>query len=44
MPLVLGDGLRPLEHSEGARIELEKIDVKEVGARTSLSFPVSKTV
>ena len=38
MPVILGGGLRLLENVEPAR--LEKIEVEEVGARTSLGFRV----
>ncbi|MGH2699986.1 MAG: dihydrofolate reductase family protein [Actinomycetota bacterium] len=38
MPVVLGGGLRFLEDVEA--VQLEKIDVQEVGPRTSLSFRV----
>ncbi|HWN22925.1 MAG TPA: hypothetical protein VNP93_13200 [Gaiellaceae bacterium] len=39
MPVILGGGLRLLEHVEPTR--LEKIDVEEVGARTSFTFRVA---
>jgi dihydrofolate reductase len=42
MPVVLGGGLRFLENVGPARVQLEKIDVQEVGARTSLRFRVVK--
>ena len=38
MPVILGGGLRLLENVEGIRIE--KLQVEEVGARTSLAFRV----
>ena len=38
MPVLLGGGLRLLENVEGVR--LEKIQVEEIGARTSLAFRV----
>ena len=38
MPVILGGGLRLLENVEPAR--LEKIEVEEVGARTSFTFRV----
>lgn len=40
MPVLLGDGLRLFEYVDEARTQLEKIDVKEVGARTTLAFRV----
>jgi dihydrofolate reductase len=40
MPVVLGSGLRLLENIEADRIQLEKRDVQEVGARTSLGFRI----
>jgi dihydrofolate reductase len=40
MPVVLGRGLRLLEGIDPERVQLEKRDVREVGARTSLSFRV----
>jgi dihydrofolate reductase len=40
MPVVLGDGLRLLENLDPERLRLEKLDVREVGARTSLGFRV----
>jgi dihydrofolate reductase len=42
MPVVLGGGLRFLENVDPERVQLEKIDVQEVGARTSLRFRVVK--
>ena len=39
MPVLLGGGLRLLENVEGVR--LEKIQVEEIGARTSLAFRVA---
>lgn len=42
MPVLLGSGLRLLEDVRLARIQIEKIGVQEVGARTSLSFRVVK--
>ena len=41
MPVILGGGLRLFEHIEGVR--LEKIDVREIGPRTSLGFHVLGT-
>jgi dihydrofolate reductase len=41
MPVVLGGGLRLLENLDPARVRLEKQEVQEVGARTSLRFRVS---
>lgn len=38
MPVFLGIGLRPFEGSSLERVRLEKINVREVGARTSLRF------
>jgi dihydrofolate reductase len=40
MPVLLGAGLRFLDHAGLERVELEKLGVQEVGARTSLSFRV----
>lgn len=42
MPVLLGSGLRFLEDPRLERIEIEKIGVQEVGARTSLSFRVRR--
>ena len=38
MPVFLGSGLRSFASSSLARLRLEKINVQEVGARTSLRF------
>ena len=38
MPVFLGIGLRSFESSSLERVRLEKINVQEVGARTSLKF------
>ncbi|HEY6387653.1 MAG TPA: dihydrofolate reductase family protein [Candidatus Acidoferrum sp.] len=40
MPVFLGTGLRSFESSSLARVRLEKINVQEGGARTSLRFRV----
>jgi dihydrofolate reductase len=40
MPVMLGGGLRLLENIDPERVRLEKIDVREVGARTSLRFRI----
>jgi dihydrofolate reductase len=40
MPILLGRGLRLLENVDGAPVQLEKRDVREIGARTSLRFRV----
>jgi hypothetical protein len=40
MPVVLGDGLGLLENLDPERPRLEKLEVREVGARTSLGFRV----
>jgi dihydrofolate reductase len=40
MPVLLGDGLRLLENLDPERLRLEKLDVREVGARTSLGFRI----
>jgi dihydrofolate reductase len=40
MPVFLGSGLRSFENSNLERVRLEKINVQEVGARTSLRFRV----
>ena len=42
MPVFLGIGLRLFENSSLERVQLEKIDVQEVGARTTLRFPVKQ--
>jgi dihydrofolate reductase len=42
MPVLLGSGLRLFENTGLERVRLEKIDVEEVGARTSLRFRVKK--
>jgi len=42
MPELLGAGLRLFENGSLERITLEKIDVQEIGARTSLRFGVKK--
>lgn len=42
MPVLLGNGLRLLQHVDPEQVRLEKIVVEEVGARTSLSFRVLK--
>ena len=39
VPVLLGDGLRLLEHMDPF-LGLEKVDVREIGARTSLTFRV----
>ncbi len=38
MPVFLGIGLRSFESSSLERVQLEKINVQEVGARTRLRF------
>jgi dihydrofolate reductase len=40
VPVLLGSGLRFLEDPRLARVRIEKVDVREVGARTSLRFRV----
>jgi dihydrofolate reductase len=42
MPVLLGAGLRLFEDSSLGRVQLEKIDVQEVGPRTSLTFGVKR--
>lgn len=42
MPVLLGGGLRFLENIDPERVQLEKIEVQEVEARTSLRFRVRK--
>jgi dihydrofolate reductase len=42
MPVFLGIGLRGFESSSLERVRLEKINVREVGARTSLRFRVKE--
>jgi dihydrofolate reductase len=44
MPVVLGEGLRLLENVDAERVRLEKIDVQDLGPRTSLSFRVVREV
>jgi len=38
MPVFLGIGLRSFESSSLERLQFEKINVQEVGARTSVNF------
>jgi hypothetical protein len=38
MPVFLGSGLRSFDGSSLERVRLEKINVQEVGARTSIRF------
>jgi dihydrofolate reductase len=40
MPVLFGSGLRLLENIDPERVRLEKIDVRDLGARTNLSFRV----
>ena len=40
MPVVLGGGLRLLENLDPERVRLEKLEVREVGARTTLGFRI----
>jgi dihydrofolate reductase len=40
MPVLLGAGLRLLDQSSLANVRLEKLDVQDVGVRTSLRFRV----
>ena len=40
MPVVLGGGLRLLENLDPERLHLEKLEVREVGGRTSLGFRI----
>ncbi|HXO31070.1 MAG TPA: dihydrofolate reductase family protein [Candidatus Acidoferrales bacterium] len=42
MPVLLGSGLRSFESSGLEGVRLEKIDVQEVGARTSLRFRMKR--
>lgn len=42
MPVLLGAGRRLFEEDSRGAVELEKIDVQEFGARTSLRFRVKK--
>lgn len=42
MPVLLGGGLRLFEDLDPRGVQLEKIEVKEVGARTGLIFRVKK--
>jgi dihydrofolate reductase len=40
MPVVFGGGLRLLENLDPERLRLEKLEVHEIGARTSLGFRI----
>ena len=40
MPVVFGGGLRLLENLDPEHLRLEKLEVREIGARTSLGFRV----
>ena len=42
MPVLLGSGLRLLDDPALADLELEKLDVREIGARTRLRFRVQR--
>jgi dihydrofolate reductase len=42
MPVLLGAGLRFFENGNLRRVQLEKIGVQQVGARSSFSFRVEK--
>lgn len=42
MPVLLGSGLRFLDSSDLEHVQLEKIEVQDVGARTSLRFRVKR--
>jgi hypothetical protein len=42
MPVFLGNGLRSFEGSSLERVRIEKISVRQVGARTSLRFRVKQ--
>ncbi len=42
VPVLLGAGLRFFENGGSEAVELEKIDVRQIGARTSLRFRVKK--
>lgn len=42
MPVLIGSGLRFFENIDPDRVRLEKVDVQEVGARTSLRFRIAK--
>ncbi len=42
MPVLLGAGLRLFDDTGLERVQLEKLGVQEVGARTSLSFRVKR--
>jgi dihydrofolate reductase len=42
MPVLLGAGLRFFENDGLERVQLEKVDVQDVGARTSLRYRVKK--
>jgi dihydrofolate reductase len=40
MPVMLGAGLRLLDHADLSRLRIEKLGVQEIGPRTSLRFRV----
>lgn len=42
MPVLIGSGLRFFKNIDPDRVRLEKVDVQEVGARTSLRFRIAK--
>jgi dihydrofolate reductase len=42
MPVLLGAGLRFLDHPDLEHVQLEKVGVQEVGPRTSLAFRVER--
>jgi len=42
MPVVLGGGLRFLDNVDAEDLDLDRIDVQQVGERTSLRFTVAK--
>ena len=42
MPVLLGSGLRLFENIDPERVQLQKLEVEEVDARTSLRFRVKK--
>jgi len=42
MPVLLGSGIPFFDDVDPARIQLEKVSVQEIGARTSLRFQVKK--
>ena len=42
MPVVLGSGVRLLDNVAAERVQLEKLDVQDLGQRTTLRFRFSR--